>query len=499
MGDDLLAQSAAVLARFTPVGRVVEIAPADDPLAAAVAAALTERWEQVTSQLDGEPTASLTWRLDRNDLVTSLSSVVDSQGIVQSLIAATVRVGAAVVDGASGRLAGPQEFRRAVAACGSTAGIAVIAIDGIEREAGPVAAAMRTAQVGSAVAACLRDRDLAATLDRGRIGVLFAAAPSGSHVRQVLERIRASIAPVRVSIGVALGIGEAEGLRSLDAASAASGRAAQAGGDTWAIAGEPTAERRRVGELAEAIERGELTLVFQPLIDLSTGRVRGAEALVRWAHPHDGVLDPADFVALAEESGLVTKLTAAVLKLAIDHLAAWSDLLPEEFHLGVNVSAADLVADDLVDRIESWTAERGVEPRRLRIEVTETAALADVGAAARRLERIRALGASVALDDFGTGYAGLSLVAELPVDVVKIDRSFVDRLDDPHEAAVVRLIMRLAHELGLGVTAEGVSTDAQASALLGLGCDVAQGYRWGMAVPADRFAAEFLAPPSPSA
>jgi EAL domain-containing protein (putative c-di-GMP-specific phosphodiesterase class I) len=304
--------------------------------------------------------------------------------------------------------------------------------------------------------------------------------------------------PLTVSIGLAFRTMRSRGPQLLDEASAAMEECRQLGGDRWAAFSLQTAtmhevERRRVTELTRAIENNELGLYFQPIVSLETGEVRGAEALVRWIHPVDGVLYPAEFVATAEGGGLIGALTEKVLREATAHLKEWAPLLNEkEFFLGVNVSAADIADDEFVARVDAALRHASVPPSLLTIELTETAVLADVERAAASLVRLRNLGLSVALDDFGTGYASLAVLRELPVDVMKIDQSFVSGLPDNHDAAVVRLILGLAEELGLRVTAEGVETEEQRKVLFDLGCRTGQGYLFGAPLTAEDFEDRYL-------
>jgi diguanylate cyclase (GGDEF)-like protein/PAS domain S-box-containing protein len=235
--------------------------------------------------------------------------------------------------------------------------------------------------------------------------------------------------------------------------------------------------------LHRALERGELRVFFQPIIALADARCVGAEALVRWQHPERGLVPPAEFVPLAEETGLVIELGAWVLEEAARNAARWQLDLDGDFVVSVNLSARQLAQPDLVDRVAAVIEQTGVRPANLCFEITESV-LMDDAAAIAVIERIRGLGVRFAIDDFGTGYSSLGYLRRFPVDVVKIDRAFVASLGgDPGDAAIVSAVIGLGHALGLRVVAEGVETEQQLQELVMLGCDDAQGY--------------FFAPPQP--
>ena len=240
-------------------------------------------------------------------------------------------------------------------------------------------------------------------------------------------------------------------------------------------------------DLRRALERGELRLAFQPTVDVATQHVVGAEALVRWQHPTRGLVDPASFIPLAEETGLIHPLGRWVLREACVQLAQWSEELGrhDQLSVAVNLSPHQLCDPEIVEQVAATLASTGADPHRLVLEITESALLDDVDAALDVLERLRALGVRIALDDFGTGWSSLSYLNRLPVDVLKIDRSFVDRLGgDRRDRSIVAGMIDLAHALDLVVVAEGVETPSQLSDLFAMGCDVAQGYYFSRPVPA---------------
>ncbi len=237
--------------------------------------------------------------------------------------------------------------------------------------------------------------------------------------------------------------------------------------------------------LHRAIERGELRLFFQPIVQLGDARCTGAEALVRWQHPERGLVPPAEFVPLAEETGLVVPLGTWVFEHAAAQAARWQ-LEQDGFSVSINLSARQLAQPDLAEQVGAVIHRTGVRPANVCFEITETALMDDADAVIRVISDLRELGVRFAIDDFGTGYSSLGYLKRFAVDAVKIDRAFVAGLgDDPGDRAIVSAVVNLAHALGLHVVAEGVETEAQLAELVALGCDGAQGY--------------FFAPPQPAA
>jgi diguanylate cyclase (GGDEF)-like protein len=231
-------------------------------------------------------------------------------------------------------------------------------------------------------------------------------------------------------------------------------------------------------ELRRAVENGELVVHYQPEIEVPSGRVVGAEALVRWQHPVRGMLAAVDFIQLAEETGLIVGIGLWVLREACLQQVFWRRSFPDRPMLvRVNLSARQLGQRDLLSQVMSILHETAIEPSQLCLEITESAVMADAEISLEVLEKLRGLGVGLAIDDFGTGYSSLSYLKRLPVDVVKIDRSFVDGLgNDPDDTAIVQAIIVLAGALGMSVTAEGVETEVQLDELVRLGCSRVQGY-----------------------
>ena len=234
-----------------------------------------------------------------------------------------------------------------------------------------------------------------------------------------------------------------------------------------------------------ALERGEFRLFFQPIVGLSDARCVGAEALLRWQHPERGLIGPAEFIPLAEETGMIVEIGQWVIEEAARNAARWQLEHSEPFQVAINLSARQLVHPELADRVAEIIARTGVEPSRLCFEITESVLMDDAETVIDVIARVRALGVQLAIDDFGTGYSSLGYLKRFPVDAVKIDRSFVSGLGtDPGDAAIVSAVIGLAHALGLRVTAEGVETEEQLMALIDLDCDEAQGYFFSPPQPA---------------
>jgi diguanylate cyclase (GGDEF)-like protein len=254
-------------------------------------------------------------------------------------------------------------------------------------------------------------------------------------------------------------------------------------------------------DLGYALEHAELVVYYQSIVAATDGRVVGVEALLRWQHPTRGLLTPSAFLDLAEQTGLIVPIGEWVLSQACAQLLAWNARRgpDEQLALSVNLSARQLAEPDLSQRIQTIVQESGVTAGSLRLslEVTETLLPVDQGAATRCLARLHELGIQLAIDDFGTGYASLSYVMDLPIAIVKIDQSFVARIDrDPRGEAVVSAVIQLAHTLGLQVIAEGVETDVQLDFLTEAACDYIQGFLFSRPVPgADAGPARYLARP----
>ena len=257
-----------------------------------------------------------------------------------------------------------------------------------------------------------------------------------------------------------------------------------------ALRAEVTERLERDQMLRTALDRDELEVWFQPEVHLATGRVIGAEALVRWCHPKHGRLAAGEFVPLAEENGMIIPIGHWVMDTACAQVTRWltDGTVDERFVLRVNLSARQLELPTLVAEVSELLERSGLPPRQLCLEITETALMRDVDMALRVLTELHEVGVSLAVDDFGTGYSSLSFLKRFPLDVLKIDRSFVDGLPDDHDdVAIVSTILQLAASLGLSTTAEGVETEEQHHALVELGCPTAQGYLFARPLPIPEF------------
>ena len=244
---------------------------------------------------------------------------------------------------------------------------------------------------------------------------------------------------------------------------------------------------RIVDGLRRAVAGEELALHYQPQVD-AHGRVVGAEALLRWRSPVMGNVLPTAFIPIAEETGLIHSLGYWALARGCESLAAWTrDCVGFDGHLAINVSPWQLARSDFILRLRTVLQRTRVDPRQVTLEITESALLYDVGEAVAKLHELRPLGVRVALDDFGTGYSSLALLKDLPLDAIKIDQSFVRRLEESANRHLVRIVVALGGELGLDVIAEGVETAAQRDQLLELGCSLMQGFLWSKAVPEGEF------------
>ena len=253
---------------------------------------------------------------------------------------------------------------------------------------------------------------------------------------------------------------------------------------------ERALERLRIEQgLRNAIERDEFTLHYQPQVELRTGSVIGMEALIRWRHPELGMVPPGRFIELAEETGLIVPIGTWVLRTACAQNKAWQDAGLGYLRIAVNLSARQFAQKDIVRTIESALAESGLAPHYLEVELTESLLMTDVERGVDVLKQLKSLGVHLSIDDFGTGYSSLSYLKRFPLDVLKIDQSFVrDLADDPDDAAIVLSIISLAHSLRLNVIAEGVETEEQLAYLCANGCDEIQGYYFSRPVASDAFA-----------
>ena len=232
-------------------------------------------------------------------------------------------------------------------------------------------------------------------------------------------------------------------------------------------------------ELKRAIKKQEFAVQYQPIVDLRTGRISALEALVRWEHPGRGLVPPLDFIPVAEDTGLVVDIGRHVLRHACHQVRMWQQQFPSDpaLKVSVNLSARQLDAASLGSDVARALEDYGLPPETLILEITETVLMQDSDSTIERLRELKALGVQLAIDDFGTGYSSLSYLRRFPIDVFKIDRSFISSMDNSAEgSALPRAIVALGHSLNLQTIAEGLETPEQLSELRGMLCDSAQGY-----------------------
>ncbi len=314
-------------------------------------------------------------------------------------------------------------------------------------------------------------------------GVDPAGAPVGAEETDVA---------VTVSVGVAMAAGdESDPDLLLRDADVAMYRAKQRGRGRFEVFDEAmrhaTVDRLSVeNDLRRAIRQGQLRLFYQPIVHLDSGHIAGFEALVRWQHPVRGLLSPAEFIPPAEDTGLIIPLGRCVLSEACLQAAAWQRRRGDQrpLRISVNVSAKQLQYPGWADEVAATLAETGLEPSHLVLEITESVLMEDAEASSATLEELRRLGVRVAIDDFGTGYSSLGYLRRLPVDVLKIDKSFIDGVaKGPHESALARAVVKLARTLGLDAVAEGVTDRRQLAELRRLRCPYGQGYYFSRPQP----------------
>ena len=349
---------------------------------------------------------------------------------------------------------------------------------------------------------CLRPEDTLARFGGDEFVVLLEDVDGPEEPVRVVERILAALSEafnlhgrelfVTVSVGVALGGARwkrsEDLLRDADTAMYEAKSEATSGFRVF----DPAMHERVLSrlelenDLRRAVEAGEFVVHYQPIVQLDEGRLRGVEALVRWDHPERGLLDPSEFVASAEESGLVVPLGGGVLREACLRAREWQEKHPRvpPLAMSVNLSARQLSRPDLAETVEGILKETGLAGSRLTLDVTETVYVKALEGNTVDLDRLRSLGVRFSIDDFGTGYSSLSYLKMLPADAIKIDKSFVGGLGyDVEDTAIVGMVVELAHTLGMEVIAEGVESEEQARLLREMGCDMAQGYHFAKPLP----------------
>jgi diguanylate cyclase (GGDEF)-like protein/PAS domain S-box-containing protein len=367
----------------------------------------------------------------------------------------------------------------------------------------------------------LRPSDTVARLGGDEFAILLEDAADPTQTEAAADRVLAALsqpfpaldgAPEQVRITASVGIATgaagqhdaAELLRHADVAMYAAKEAGKGRSAVFA----PDMDSAIIGqlqlkaELARAVERGEFTVHYQPTVELATGRLAGVEALVRWQHPERGLVPPLDFIPLAEQTGLIVPIGRFVLREACRQMSAWHrDYAPHPpMTVSVNLSARELDEPGLVGSVREALEEAQLDPAHLVLEITESLLLVDLPTTVGTLLELRALGVRLAVDDFGTGYSSLSYLENLPVDILKIDKSFVDRIADlapgtrgqddggAQRSVMVSAISQLGHALSLQIVAEGIERPQQVSTLRGLNCQYGQGFYFARPLPADALA-----------
>ncbi|MBF0446796.1 MAG: EAL domain-containing protein [Magnetococcales bacterium] len=356
---------------------------------------------------------------------------------------------------------------------------------------------------------CLRDSDSVARIGADEFGLLLSDIDQGpGAVRNsgfVAQKIYESLSkPVKLATGEMIEITAALGItlfpqdgnspeQLLKNADTALSHARQGGRNTYQFFSFEMAEMARQrfaleNSLRQAVERNELHLYYQPQVDLVSGLVIGAEALIRWIHPERGVISPADFIPVAEETGLILPIGEWVLRTACRQMAIWKAMGLATIRVGVNLSAVQFQRQDIEKIVRECLDETKIDPQTLDLEITESAIMDDVAKAVLILNRISALGVKLSIDDFGTGYSSLSQLRHFPFKTLKIDRSFILSIEeDQGDKAIVNAIIAMAHSLDQSVIVEGVETQAQLGIMRDLKCNEMQGYLFSAPVPVAKF------------
>jgi len=355
--------------------------------------------------------------------------------------------------------------------------------------------------VGERLERCLRPEDTLARFGGDEFVVLVEDVEGPERAVWIAERLTDGLEGpldlegrelfVRASVGIALGTSRTKSAEDLIRHADAAMYRAKAEGSGYAVFDPALYERavwrlRLRSDLRRAVEREEFVLHYQPIYELGSRGVWGVEALVRWRHPQQGLLDPSEFVALAEDTGLIVPIGRWVLEEACRRMKGWQQSHPRGAPLRVivNFSAKQLRHPGCVGHIGETLRRSGLEARMLGLDVTESVFIHAFEANTLALRRIEDLGVGLSIDDFGTGYSSLSYLKRLPAKVLKIDKSFVRGIvEDDEDKAIVQMVIDLAHTLGMKVVAEGVESEGQAALLEEMGCDMVQGFHFARPLP----------------
>lgn len=351
---------------------------------------------------------------------------------------------------------------------------------------------------------CIPPTDTISRLSGDEFVILLADVHDSSEVAAVAHGIHAAFAdplivdgnPLNTSFSVGISLFPNDGNdfdTLLKRADTAVGSAKEAGRNTYRfftreMNADALEQIRLSGQMLNAVRSREFVVYYQPQIDIASGRIIGAEALVRWQHPVDGLIPPAKFIPLAEQSGHIVQIGEWVLNEACRQAKIWVDSGQSNFVIAVNLSALQFKHGDVLNVVSEALAKSGLSPHHLELELTESILLHGVDVTLKTLLNLKEMGVKLSIDDFGTGYSSLSYLKQLAVDKLKIDQSFVrDMLDNADGAAIVKAIIQLGHSLQLVVIAEGVESEAQMAFLGCCGCDEVQGYLFSRPVPAEQF------------
>ncbi len=398
--------------------------------------------------------------------------------------------------------AGPRQGRRGDQARRSSSSISTASSRSTTRSASRSATSILLT-LARRLARLLKPQDTLARLAGDQFALILLSEKEADRIMAFAETLRRALrAPITfndreifltASMGLALGDGQPHRTEEvLKDAELAMYHAKRIGGDRIEVF-KPSMRARKTdrltleSDLRRALEREEITILYQPIVRLDDRSVAGFEALARWDHPKMGRMSPSDFIAIAEEIGLIVDLGLFVLERTARQLGNWQRAVRnrEPIFASVNVSSRQLLRQDLIHDLRTVIARSGLARGSLKLELTESLVMENPEHAAQMLTRIKELGAGLALDDFGTGHSSLSYLQRFPFDTIKIDQSFVRASSKGQRPVILRSIIALAHDLGMEVVAEGAETDSDAVELYQLGCEYAQGYVFGEPMSAE--------------